>query len=94
MKNSEDEALTVCVCVCAPLSERRLPAQEAQLLLQTTNSEGQIARGQDQQEDAGRQTNKRPLTHESWGSITSVKEDFTLEPFRKFKIIFIRTETL
>ena len=44
------------VCVCAPLSQCRLAAQEAQLLLQATDSEGQIAGRQDQQEDAERQT--------------------------------------
>lgn len=53
--------INLCVCVCIPLSERWLAAQEAQLLLQTTNPEGQIAGGQDQQEDAGRQTDNWPL---------------------------------
>lgn len=47
--------------MCIPLSECWLAAQEAQLLLQTTNPEGQIAGGQDQQEDAGRQTDNWPL---------------------------------
>lgn len=40
------------MCARAPLSEGRLAAQEAQLLLQTADSEGQVAGGQDQQEDA------------------------------------------
>lgn len=57
------------LCVCVPVSEHWLAAQEAQLLLQTTNPEGQIAGGQDQQEDAGRQTDNWPL---------AAGEDFSL----------------
>lgn len=82
------------LCVCVPLSECRLAAQEAQLLLQTTNSEGQIAGRQDQQEDAGRQTEKCPLSHEACCSSTTVKCDFALKPFRKFKFSFIRMENV
>lgn len=51
----------MCVRACIPLSQCGLAAQEAQLLLQTTNPEGQIAGGQDQQEDTGRQTDNWPL---------------------------------
>lgn len=53
----------VCKCVCVPLSECRLAAQEAQLLLQTTNSEGQVAGRQDQQEDPERQTDRQVERH-------------------------------
>lgn len=42
-----------------PLSEGWLAAQEAQLLLQATNSKGQVAGGQDQQEDPNRQTDRQ-----------------------------------